>query len=517
MTDPHIKIDPTAKVSPAARFDVGDGGSISIGPHCEIRHGAHFEVHDEGRVCIAARAVIGVNTWIQGNGDVTIGEDTLLGPNVVLASTSHQIDLSLPIRQQPLSKRPIVIGSDVWVGANASILAGVRIGDQAVVGANALVNRDVSPASIVAGCPARFIDRRRAIPTRRTILFAIALGITDRPERWTTITKFFVTLGNTLREDGVDSWYACHPAAAKPLERVRRDRRFVSAGHEGFEEMLDLAQADLIYIWNGGSDGDAITRRIADARGIPCRFGELGWFPQSETLYFDTEGTNARSSIRKLNLSEHPADPRIDEWLRDWRARQAAPHPGTDGYVFVPLQDERDLNITLASPYQTMDEFVSALAARLPHERFIVRPHPHFPDVQLANHANVTVRADGPLNGWLRHADAVVGINSTVLLESLAWGRPTHAVGVGLATGLDVMHESDGVESLTIRREIDDARLERTRRLLSELVFVRQIRRKDLHYLDRLRSAYGVADLLQDRPVPIFQAARLPDCTLLAT
>ncbi len=517
MTDSHIQIDPTANVSPTARFDVGDGGSVTIGPNCEIRHGAHFEVYDEGRVTIAARAVIGVNNWIQGNGDVTIGPDTILGPNVVLTSTSHQTDLSLPIQQQPLSKRPITIGRDVWIGANATILAGVQIGDQAVIGANSLVNRDVSPASIVAGCPARFINLRRATPTRRTILFAIALGITDRPERWTTITKFFVTLGNTLREDGVDSWYACHSAAAKPLERIRKDRRFVAADHAGFEELLDRSQPDLIFIWNGGSEGDVITKQIADTRGIPCRFGELGWFPQSETLYFDTEGTNARSSIRKLNLSKHPADPRIDGWLRDWRARQTAPRPGIDGYVFVPLQDERDLNITLASPYKTMDAFVSALALRFPDQHFIVRPHPHFPDVRIANHPNVTIRADGPLHAWLNHADAVVGINSTVLLESLAWGRPTHAVGVGLATGLHIMYDAEGVDSLKIRRDIDGDRWERTRRFLSELVFARQIQRKDLHYLKRLRSAYGVADLLRDSRIDTSQAAHLQDCALSTT
>ncbi|MFQ5429785.1 MAG: DapH/DapD/GlmU-related protein [Phycisphaerae bacterium] len=488
----------TASIATSARFDIGGGGRVLLGPNCQIRDGAHFEVHDEGVVDIGPRAVIGVNNWIQGNGDVTIGPDTILGPGVVVTSTHHQMDLAFPIQDQPLAKRPIVIGRDVWLGANATVLSGVTIGDHAVIGANSLVNRDVQAAAIIGGCPAREIGRRRRNPVRRRLIFAIALGITDRPERWEAVAGFFVTMGNTLREAGVDSWYVCHPAAARPLSRVRKDRRIITEAHAGFERILKQARPDVVFIWNGGSDGDRITERLAAEADIPCRFGELGWFPQSKTLYFDTDGTNARSSIRRMDLSVRPVDPRLDGWLDRWRQSQAAAPPDRSGYVFVPLQDERDLNITLASPYPTMDAFVSALAARFPSETLIVRPHPQFPDVRLTPHPRVEVRRDGSLGSWLKHAVAVVGINSTVLIESLAWGKPTHAVGAGLASGLDVMFEAGAVESLVLRREVDAARHDRTKRLLSELIFVRQINRKDLHYLDRLRAAHGVSDLLRE-------------------
>lgn len=56
--------------------------------------------------------------------------------------------------------KPIEIRSDVWIGANVTILRGVHIGDGAVIGANALVNKDVPPYAIVAGCPARIIKYR---------------------------------------------------------------------------------------------------------------------------------------------------------------------------------------------------------------------------------------------------------------------------------------------------------------------------------------------------------------------
>lgn len=505
---------PDAAIASTARFDIGDGGCVILDRGCQVRDGAHFEVYDEGVVSIGPRAVIGVNNWIQGNGDITIGADTLLGPGVVLTSTHHQTDLALAVQRQPLSKRPIVIGKDVWIGANATILDGVRIGDHAVIGANSLVNRDVPEAAIVGGCPAERIGKRKIRPVKLKLLFAIALGITDRPERWETIAKFFVTLGNTLLEAGVESWYVCHPAASKPLASVRKDRSIICEDHGIFDTVLRDVRPDVIFIWNGGSDGDVITTQHADMLEIPCRFGELGWFPQSETIYFDTDGTNARSSIRRFDLSTRTVDPRLDVWLTDWHARHEAPAPGLTGYIFVPLQDERDLNITLASPYETMDAFVTALATKFPSERFIVRPHPSFSDVALRPHANVMVRSDGPLHGWIKHADAVVGINSTVLLESLAWSKPTHAVGAGLATGLDVMYEASSIEELTLFRDVEMDRHDRTRRLLSELIFVRETKRKDLHYLDRLRNVYGIADLLERVEADPLSAPCLAKCSL---
>lgn len=491
-----------ATVAATARFDIGDRGRVELAANCQIRENAHLEVYDDGVVTVGERAVVGVNNWIQGNGDVTIGEGTILGPNVVITSTDHQIDLACPLLDQPLSKRAVHIGRDVWIGAHATIVAGVRIGDHAVIGANTLVNRDVAEAAIVGGVPGRVIGRRREQPVRRRVLFAIALGITDRPERWTEIARFFATMGNTLREAGVQSWYACHPRARGPLSRVPRDRRWISETHEGFDGLLARVRPDVAFIWNGGSDGDHITADACRRRGIACRFGELGWFPQSQTVYFDREGTNARSSIRRVDLSRRPPDPRLDAWLAQWRSQQDASDPGERGYIFVPLQDERDLNITLASPYRTMEAFVSALARRFPAERFIVRPHPQFREVSLERHDNVAVRDDGPLHGWLKHADAVVGINSTVLLEALAWGKPVHAVGEGVATGLDVLYEARKVEQLALQRTIPPDRAERTRRLLSELVFVRQIRRKDLHYLEPLRTAHAVGDLIADAVAP---------------
>lgn len=496
---------PDARVAPTARFDVGGGGRLILSANCEIRDNAHIEVHDEGVVTIGRGAVVGVNNWIQGNGDVTIGELTCLGPNVVILSTTHQSDLAEPILHQPLSKRPTTIGRDVWIGANSTIGAGVRIDNHAIIGANSFVNRDVEAAVIAHGSPARVQGRRTKTPKRLTIVFPVAVGFNDRPARCHAVARFFATMGNTLCEIGVESWHVCHPAAASGLDRVRGDRKFIREDHRDFGELLDRIQPDVMFLWNGATDAHQITKRFAVERNIPIRYAELGWFPQSTTMYFDLEGTNARSSIRRLVLARVIVDPGLDNWLEAWRLEQLAksgtsaipkPFPDSVSYVFVPLQDERDVNITLASPYPTMDAFVSALAQKFPSERFVVRPHPHFADVTITPRPNVVVTTEGTLHGWIAGAHAVAGINSTALLESLAWGKPTHSVGAGISTGLDAMFEFHSVDVMTLHRTMDDARRDRIRRLLSELIFVRQFRRKDLHYLEALRRAYGVADLL---------------------
>ena len=505
-----IEKHPDARVAATAGFDIEDGSKLFLSPGCEIRAGARIEIRDAGIVSIGADAVVGANCFIEGSGDVFIGEGAILEAGAVLTSGRPQMDLALPIRRQPLAKRPIHIGSDVFIGANSTVLGGIRIAAQAVIRPNSLVDRDVEQARIVAGQPAEVAGHREATPIRLKLVF----GIMQSP----ALTEFFVTMGNTLREAGVESWFVCNREAAAPLSRVRRDQGFVRDDPRDFGDILDRVRPDMVFIWGGSTDADMLTRRMAEERGIPCRFAEVGWFPQSETIYFDAQGTNARSSIRELDLDGLTIDPRLDDWLEQHHRVRAEPTPDRRGYILVPLQDVRDVNISKASPYETMDRFVSALATKFPEETFIVRPHPNFKHVHLAPYPNVEVRTDRSIHPWLAHADAVVGINSTALLESLTYDKPTHSVGIGLSTGLDVMYEFEGVDGLTIHRNVDSARRERTRKLLSELIFVRQTDRKALHYLDRLRRTHGISDLLSDAGAesnPGMRTASQPSAALL--
>lgn len=108
------------------------GKNISIGKNVFINSGCRF----------------------QDQGGITIGDDTLIGHNVVLATLNHEIK---PEKRKNMVPAPILIGKNVWIGANATILPGITIGDNSVVAAGAVVTKDVPANTIVGGVPAKMI------------------------------------------------------------------------------------------------------------------------------------------------------------------------------------------------------------------------------------------------------------------------------------------------------------------------------------------------------------------------
>jgi acetyltransferase-like isoleucine patch superfamily enzyme len=89
---------------------------------------------------------------------IEIGNDVIIGPGVSLFSENHNYkDINTPIRLQGETRKKIVIEDDVWIGANAIILAGVYIGKHSVVGAGSVVTKDVPANSVVVGSPAKLV------------------------------------------------------------------------------------------------------------------------------------------------------------------------------------------------------------------------------------------------------------------------------------------------------------------------------------------------------------------------
>ena len=101
---------------------------------------------------LGERVFINMGCKFQDQGGITIDEGALIGHNVVLATLNHYLD---PERRAGMTHAPI----HVWIGANATVLAGVTIGDGAVVAAGAVVTKDVAPCTIVGGVPAKVIKK----------------------------------------------------------------------------------------------------------------------------------------------------------------------------------------------------------------------------------------------------------------------------------------------------------------------------------------------------------------------
>lgn len=90
----------------------------------------------------------------QDQGGIIIGDNALIGHNVVLATVNHNEDVK---KRGNLIPAPIKIGNDVWIGSNATILPGVTVGDGAIVAAGAVVTKNVEPKTIVSGVPAKYV------------------------------------------------------------------------------------------------------------------------------------------------------------------------------------------------------------------------------------------------------------------------------------------------------------------------------------------------------------------------
>jgi acetyltransferase-like isoleucine patch superfamily enzyme len=125
-------VDKTFVMFPPFYTDCGK--NISVGKNVFINSGCRF----------------------QDQGGITIGDGALIGHNVVLATLNHDID---PRKRSTMHPAPIVIGKNVWIGANATVVPGVIIGDGAVIAAGAVVTKDVPANVIVGGVPAKIIKQ----------------------------------------------------------------------------------------------------------------------------------------------------------------------------------------------------------------------------------------------------------------------------------------------------------------------------------------------------------------------
>ncbi|WP_434992182.1 DapH/DapD/GlmU-related protein [Arthrobacter sp. Ld5] len=103
-------------------------------------------------IILGERIFIKAGCKLQDQGGITIGDDCLIGHNVVMATLNHDLH---PNKRADMHPAPIVIGRNVWVGSNATLLPGITIGDNAVIAAAAVVTKDVPANAVVVGSPAR--------------------------------------------------------------------------------------------------------------------------------------------------------------------------------------------------------------------------------------------------------------------------------------------------------------------------------------------------------------------------
>ena len=151
------------------------GNGVKVGVGVLVLHPHTFEIGDavfignqtflQGRH--DGRCVIGAHTWIGPQSyfdcrDLELGEYVGWGPGAKVLGSEHTgLPVEVPIIQTDLVIKPVRVGAGADIGVNAVLLPGVHIGENAIVGAGAVVTKDVEPYAIVAGVPAKFLRSRR--------------------------------------------------------------------------------------------------------------------------------------------------------------------------------------------------------------------------------------------------------------------------------------------------------------------------------------------------------------------
>jgi acetyltransferase-like isoleucine patch superfamily enzyme len=171
-------------------FFLGRGLELKIEPRGEIRFGRFVWIGDgtkirchEGAVEIGAKTVMGQECTISAYQRVRIGEECVIADRAMFIDFDHGVvEVERPIRLQGIYKRNVEVGNNVWIGYGACILRGVSVGDNSIVGTNAVVTKDVPANAVVGGIPARIIRMREAPQELRW-----DRPVEPDPEAWTTM------------------------------------------------------------------------------------------------------------------------------------------------------------------------------------------------------------------------------------------------------------------------------------------------------------------------------------------
>jgi acetyltransferase-like isoleucine patch superfamily enzyme len=159
----RLQTDGLAFVGPGVKLEIGKDAVVRLGRWSWIGHGSKIRAH-EGEVQIGAKTVLGQECTISCFQHISLGRECIVADRVMLIDFDHGVvEVERPIREQGIYKRDVRLGHNVWVGYGACFLRGITVGDNAVVGTYAVVNRDVPANAVVAGVPARVV-RMRATP-----------------------------------------------------------------------------------------------------------------------------------------------------------------------------------------------------------------------------------------------------------------------------------------------------------------------------------------------------------------
>lgn len=152
---PGIDVGKAARVGRSCRLFLDPRAQLKLGAGCEVDDATTIAVYGDGRIDLGPGAFVGHHSTLAAHSAIAIGAGTYLGELVSIRDHDHAV--GAPPSSGDFEISPIVIGPNVWIGAKATVLRGARIGEGAVIGANAVVRGELPARSVCAGVPARVL------------------------------------------------------------------------------------------------------------------------------------------------------------------------------------------------------------------------------------------------------------------------------------------------------------------------------------------------------------------------
>ncbi len=159
LLHPQLRLDGFVRFPADMHIVLDKSAVVKIGAKCEFDRG--FTLSCKGYIEIGPRSFFGHHTTLAAQESIIIGADCQFAEMVSIRDHDHRSDrLDLPVKDQGMISKPVIIGDDVWIGSKATVLKGVTIGSHSIIGAGSVVTHAIPEYSIVAGIPAKIIRKR---------------------------------------------------------------------------------------------------------------------------------------------------------------------------------------------------------------------------------------------------------------------------------------------------------------------------------------------------------------------
>lgn len=249
------------------------------------------------------------------------------------------------------------------------------------------------------------------------------------------VFEVFWKLACVFEAAGIDCRYFAKQSELLPDEKLLTEEQFEAV----------LPDADCVFMWNGSLSKEKEIAEKCKEIGIPVYFCELGWLPQSGTIYFDRKGINYNSSLTDWQYSPLSEDQCFDvrskiAYFHQCVAKTTGIDTGKD-YVFVPLQVESDSQIKVFSRFDDMQQVVDYVCEHVP-DRIIFKKHPKGMCGELKVPARCELVDSGTTHDYLPRCKYVVTVNSTVGIEALSYNKPVIVLGQALYGGRRICREA---------------------------------------------------------------------------